>query len=72
LALAPQGIYFISDRTAGNRTLFIYDFKSRERSSIAALGRLAGNPALSPDGKSLIYSQVDLIDETIMLVNNFR
>ncbi|HXT76107.1 MAG TPA: winged helix-turn-helix domain-containing protein [Candidatus Eisenbacteria bacterium] len=72
LALAPQGIYFISDRTAGNRTLFFYDFKSRERSSIAALGRLAGNPALSPDGKSLIYSQVDLIDETIMLVNNFR
>jgi Tol biopolymer transport system component/DNA-binding winged helix-turn-helix (wHTH) protein len=72
LALGSRGIYFISDGTAGHRSLFFYDFKLRERSSITALGQFAGNPALSPDGKSLLYSQTDLIDQTIMVVNNFH
>ena len=72
LAFAPQGIYFIGNITSGNRTLFFYDFKSRERSSIAPLGRYALNPALAPDGKFLIYSQADLVDQTIMIVNNFH
>jgi Tol biopolymer transport system component len=72
LTLAPHGIYFIANTNSGNRTLFYYDFKSRERSPIAALTHIAANPALSPDGKLLIYSQADLIDQTIMIVNNFH
>jgi hypothetical protein len=70
--LDSPGIYFISDRVSGTPTLFFCDSSSRERSSIAVLGKFAANPALSPDRKSLIDSQTDLIDQTIMLVNNFH
>ena len=37
LTLAPHGIYYIANTNSGNRTLFHYDFKSRERSPVAAL-----------------------------------
>jgi Tol biopolymer transport system component len=67
-ALDPKGIYFVSAK----HKLDFFDFASRKVQEIATLGEKAGNPAISPDGKSVLYSQMDLLDETIMLVNNFR
>jgi Tol biopolymer transport system component/DNA-binding winged helix-turn-helix (wHTH) protein len=72
LTLGSKGIYFIAEQRPGTRAFFFYDFASRKTSPLVAVGKLAGNPSLSPDGKSIIYAQIDVIDQTIMLVNNFR
>jgi hypothetical protein len=36
------------------------------------LEKFAVNPAISPDGKFLIYAQLEQHDSTIMLVNHFH
>ena len=67
--LAPRGVYFIaSDR----HRLSFYDFSDRTISELSRLEKHAVNPALSPDGKLLIVSQLDENDQTIMLLNHFR
>jgi Tol biopolymer transport system component/DNA-binding winged helix-turn-helix (wHTH) protein len=72
LALGSKGIYFIAGQGPGTRAFFYYDFVSRKTSLLVAVGKFAGNPSLSPDGKSMIYAQTDVVDQTILLVNNFR
>ena len=66
--LAPRGVYFIA---SDHRRLSFYDFSDRTISELLRLEKYTNNPALSPDGKDLIVSQVDY-DQTIMLVNHFR
>ena len=44
-------------------------FGGRVRS---ALEKRVVEPALSPDGKSLVFFQIDQWEQTIMLVNHFR
>jgi Tol biopolymer transport system component/DNA-binding winged helix-turn-helix (wHTH) protein len=69
-AVAPTGIYFI--RTEGKRTLFFYEFATRKTFALATLDKIARYPAVAPDGKSIVFSQVDQADQTIMIVNHFR
>lgn len=68
-ALSPAGIYFIKREWNGN--LFYYEFATH-KTFVVSNDKFGGNPALSPDGKSIVFSQLDQADQTIMLVNHFR
>jgi Tol biopolymer transport system component/DNA-binding winged helix-turn-helix (wHTH) protein len=69
-ALSPGGIYFINRE--GKRVLFFYEFATRKTFPLLSLGEIGAFPALAPDGKSIVFSQLDQADQTIMLVNHFR
>jgi Tol biopolymer transport system component/DNA-binding winged helix-turn-helix (wHTH) protein len=71
-ALAPTGIYVITERSGQPRTVSFYEFANKRITEVLRLDKYANNPAVSPDGKSLIYVQMDQNDRTIMLVNHFR
>ena len=73
-ALAPTGIYLITNtnENGGKGTLFFYDFVTSKILSLMPFEKRAVEPGLSPDGKSLVFFQIDQWEQTIMLVNNFR
>jgi Tol biopolymer transport system component/DNA-binding winged helix-turn-helix (wHTH) protein len=71
-ALAPAGIYFIDGNTGGSKRLWYYEFATKRLSPLLVFQKHVLNPAISPDGKTLIYVQMDQFDRTIMLVNYFR
>ena len=61
----------ITERLEQPRTISFYDFGGKKVTEVLRLEKFAINPAVSPDGKSLIYVQMDQNDRTIMLVNHF-
>jgi Tol biopolymer transport system component/DNA-binding winged helix-turn-helix (wHTH) protein len=81
-ALSSAGIYFMNEE--GKNTLSFYEFATRARNlsfyefatrktfPIVSQEKLYGHPAAAPDGKSIVFSQIDQRDRTIMLVNHFR
>jgi Tol biopolymer transport system component/DNA-binding winged helix-turn-helix (wHTH) protein len=71
-ALAPTGIYFIVKKPGQQRSLSFYDFSDKTITDVLRLQKPASDPALSPEGKVLIFPQTDELDRTIMLVNHFR
>jgi Tol biopolymer transport system component/DNA-binding winged helix-turn-helix (wHTH) protein len=71
-ALGPTGIYFITNKNGGKGTLFFYDFGTSKMLSLMPFDKRVVEPALSPDGKSLVFFQIDQWEQTIMLVNHFR
>jgi Tol biopolymer transport system component/DNA-binding winged helix-turn-helix (wHTH) protein len=78
-ALSPRGIYYVSDASpypAPHSSIDFFDFASKQVSRVAELTGLppADDPgfAVSPDGKRIIFSQVDTSAVDIMLVENFR
>jgi len=71
-ALALGGIYFIAQRSEPQGTLFFYDFAAKKLTEIVRFEKYTRYPAISPDGRFLIYTQVDQTDQTIMLVNHFH
>ena len=74
--LARNGIYFLqSDGQV--LSIHFHDFKSGRTTLLATLPKeksipIVGGLAISPDGHSLLYSQVDEQNSDIMLVENFR
>ena len=71
-AVAPTGIYAILQAPEHGRNLSFYDFASKRMTKVLDLEKFAINPAVSPDGRSLLYVQLDQHDSTLMLVNHFR
>ncbi len=71
-ALGPTGIYFLTDESGGKGALFFYEFDTRKVLSLMSLQKRAVEPAVSPDGKSVIFFQIDQWEQTIMLVNHFH
>ena len=75
-AVAPNGIYFTDPETKPHATLKFLDVRTGRISTIATLeGELSGNGqslAVSPDGRSILYSQQDGISAELMVVENFR
>jgi Tol biopolymer transport system component len=69
-SLSPLGIYFMNGH--GKRTLFFYEFATQKTFPIFTMAKIAFHPAVTPDGKSIVFSQVDQGDQSIMLVNHFR
>ena len=66
-ALARNGIYFLDDE------LKFFDFATGKRTSVYASEKpLMMGLAVSPDGKSILYPQIDIAESSIMLLKNFR
>jgi eukaryotic-like serine/threonine-protein kinase len=73
-ALSQDGIFFL-DRGALPVTIKFFDFRTKQVRQIAALNKPAsdwGGLSISPDGKWLVYSQVDDTPSDIMLVDHFQ
>ncbi|MGC1904016.1 MAG: DUF5050 domain-containing protein [Candidatus Acidiferrum sp.] len=68
--LAANGIYFVS--RSPTRSLAYYDFKTRTVTKLLDAANHIFNPSISPGGKTLVYGQTDLVDQTIVVVNNFH
>jgi Tol biopolymer transport system component len=85
-SLAPQGGYEITERgvyyllaaAEGGRAVHFYDFAARSSRLVATLPadktpfRGAGGFSVSPDGRYLLYTQVDQRGSDLVLVENFR
>jgi hypothetical protein len=78
-AVVPAGIYFIDfdvpDGAA--RPVRFFDFRSRairQVGSVEATVSWHNTPgfAISPDGRTLLYSSLESTDADLMLVDNFR
>jgi serine/threonine protein kinase/Tol biopolymer transport system component len=78
--VAPTGLYY-ADRPAGESRLRFYDFATRRSETVARLGdvgfasklgEIGFSPGISPDGRTVFYSQIDSTVDDLMLVENFR
>jgi Tol biopolymer transport system component/DNA-binding winged helix-turn-helix (wHTH) protein len=73
--VTEQGIYFATATSAGAMLEF-YSFANKQISEVARLSRGAERYlpglAVSPDGRSLLYCQMDRSGSDIMMVENFR
>jgi Tol biopolymer transport system component len=72
--LTPTGIFFI-DRSSSRANIGFFEFASGKVTRSIPLEKYPmywGGLALSPDGKSLFYSQVDEEASDLMLVEGFR
>ena len=70
-AVVPNGIYFAPQ--ANPRNICFYDFATKHTRVIFQVGRdLAEGMSVSPDGRYMLYSQLDESNSGIMLVNHFR
>ena len=69
--VVPGGIYFVPADTP--RSLRYFDFASRKIREIFHVEKdFARGLSVSPDGRWLLYSQVDEENSDIMLVENFH
>jgi hypothetical protein len=50
---------------------FFHEFATRKIFPLVSLGKTRRFPIRGPDGKSIVFSQIDQWDRTIMLVNHF-
>ena len=75
-AVAPNGIYFTDPETKPHATLKFLDLRTGRISIIATLEKQLSccgqSLAVSPDGRSILYSHLDSVSTDIMLVENFR
>jgi len=75
-AILDQGIYFAKPRAKSGSAIQLFSFATRRVTHIAALERplLQGPPnfAVSPDGRWILYAQIDQSGSDVMLVENFR
>ena len=73
--VTEQGIYFATATPAGAMLEF-YSFANKQVSEVTRLSRGAERYlpglAVSPDGRSLLYCQMDRSGSDIMMVENFR
>jgi Tol biopolymer transport system component/DNA-binding winged helix-turn-helix (wHTH) protein len=73
--VGSAGIYFVVAGEQRGAVLKFFNFDSRAVSQIAELPRYPwGGPglAISPDGNSVIYGQVDVAESDIMVVDGYR
>ena len=75
--IVASGIYFVNPERAAGPGVDFLDFASGRIHRVVDLtGRPAagfgGRPAVSPDGRSLLFTQIDDVKSDLMLVENFR
>jgi len=72
-AVSDHGIYFAMDPAGNHRSVQFFDFGTKRISSLFAPPRPLpiGNPglALSPDGRFLLYSEVDQDQSNVMVMD---
>ena len=71
--LAADRIYYLHYEPGAGLTIRRFLLSTREDSRIATIGKpMSMGLSLSPDGKNLIYSQVDQQGTDLMMVDNFK
>lgn len=74
--IVKEGIYFISKENTPRPTIKFFSFASRRITPLVTVDREAlwwqAGLALSPDGKRLLFAQMDYANDEIMLMENFR
>jgi Tol biopolymer transport system component/DNA-binding winged helix-turn-helix (wHTH) protein len=73
--VARGGIYFMNLDFPPNGRIEFFDFAHGHSTPIFALDKpfpLGSGLALSPDGKSLLFGQIELTESDIMVMKNFR
>src|SRR5262249_14928681 len=66
------GIYFLT-KSNSDFLLQFFNFATRKTETIAKLERPSmGSLTVSPDGKTILYAQLDQLGSDLMLVENFR
>ena len=73
-ALVSEGIYFIpGPDSAGRFSIQFFNFATKKIRSFATIERPVGSLlSVSPDGRWILYSQIDQSGSDLMLVENFR
>lgn len=72
-AIAKRGIYYMTHPDeAGNSTLKLYDFATGTTTTLLPMGHPELGLDVSPDGRYLVYAQLDDPASGLMLVENFR
>jgi hypothetical protein len=72
-ALVPEGIYFIPRADAAGRSaVHFFSFASGKTRAVVEVGETKEGISVSPDGRSLLYSEIDERRSDLMLVENFR
>ena len=78
-SVTPQGIYFIQaperDEPGGSFLIRFFDFATGRATTIHSLPpgvRADQGLTVSPDGRSILYTQLDQFQSDLMLVENFR
>ena len=73
-SLVNDGIYFIPEPGADGKSSI--QFLSFATGKVKTVAPISGPPyeglSVSPDGRSLLFSQVDEVGSDLMLVENFR
>jgi len=73
-ATLDEGIYFLARSPVP--TVKLYSFTTKQTTQLAVVGKEIpwGYPgfSVSPDGKQIIYTQIDRVENDLMLVENFR
>ncbi|HXX14663.1 MAG TPA: protein kinase [Candidatus Eremiobacteraceae bacterium] len=74
-ALGPTGIYFVNRGVPPNDRIDFFDFATGKTIPLFTpekpIDDFSG-PALSPDGKSLLFGQTEVKEIQVMLLRNFR
>jgi hypothetical protein len=69
---AEKGIYFV-DQESNKWSVKLVPFGAGRAKHVFDVERPAGSaPAISPDGRWLLYAQFDQVRRDLMLVENFR
>jgi Tol biopolymer transport system component len=72
-AVAHEGIYFIPRPDAGRYSIQFFNFATKKIRSVTTIdGPLSEYLSVSPDGRWILYSQIDQQGSDLMLVENFR
>ncbi|MDH4179997.1 MAG: DUF5050 domain-containing protein, partial [Armatimonadota bacterium] len=72
-AVTRQGLYFIPVPVSGVTSVQFFDVTSGKSTSIAKIDRpLSLYLTVSPDGRTILYSQQDETGSDLMLVENFK
>ncbi len=74
--LTEKGIYFAKPDTGQTGHIYFYSFSNQQINQIVAaekpIYQYSGSLSASPDGRSLLFTQVDRTDSDIMLIQNFH
>ena len=71
--VVETGIYFATAEDPAKPLIEFYSFATRQVMQVATLTRpFRSVLSVSPDGRWLLYTQVDQSDSDIMLLGNFR
>jgi Tol biopolymer transport system component len=69
LAIAPDGLYYLSSLTGSRALLDFYDFAAQSSRRIATIDHPVHHVLSStPDGRSVVFTQIDREDSDLMLL----